>query len=248
MESTKRNALLVLAMLALSCSPLALACGNSCGYGSTPAPSGGGTPVAPVIGGIVGGVAPVVGGVVGGVAPVVGGVVGKVPPVVGGVVGEVPPVVGGVVGKVAPIVGGVAGGATPVVGGVVGEVTPVVGGVVGGIVGGGYSPPKRQGGRKACPPSPYTPTPTPTPSSSDNCPVDALKFGVCVDLLGNDVHIGDSHVQCCQLVKGVAGLSAAACLCTAIKAKVLDLSVYAPIALKLLVNCGCDVPPGYTCA
>jgi hypothetical protein len=100
------------------------------------------------------------------------------------------------------------------------------------------------GGRKACPPPP---TPTPTPSS-DTCPIDALKLGVCVDLLGNDVHIGDAHVQCCPLVKGVAGLSAAACLCTAIKAKVLDLSVYVPIALKLLVNCGCAVPPGYDCA
>jgi hypothetical protein len=110
------------------------------------------------------------------------------------------------------------------------------------ILGGGSSPKSP----KACPPPP-TPTPTPTPSSA-TCPIDALKLGACVDLLGNEVHVGDATVQCCPLVKGVAGLSAAACLCTAIKAKVLDLSVYVPIALKLLVNYGCAVPPGYDCA
>ncbi|KAK3141342.1 hypothetical protein QOZ80_4BG0332640 [Eleusine coracana subsp. coracana] len=260
MESTKLSALLVLAMLALS-SPLALAremafqpeC-NSCqtggGGGGSPSTGGGGSPSA--------------GGVT--LPPV------SLPPVLGGglplppVTGLVPPVVGGVapvVGGVAPVVGGVApviGGVAPVVGGVapvVGGVTPVVGGIVTPIIGGGggssSSPPKKShhGGRKACPPPPSPPTPTPTPTptpSSNTCPIDALKLGACVDLLGNDVHIGDAHVQCCPLVKGVAGLSAAACLCTAIKAKVLDLSVYVPIALKLLLNCGCAVPPGYDCA
>ena len=113
------------------------------------------------------------------------------------------------------------------------------------IIGG--SPPKTPGGRKACPPPPAPPTPTPPPSS-DKCPIDALKLGACVDVLGNEVHIGDANVKCCPLVKGVAGLSAAACLCTALKAKVLDLSVYVPIALEVLLNCGCAVPPGYKCA
>ena len=149
-------------------------------------------------------------------------------------------------------------GAVPAVGGVV---SPVVG-VVTPIIGGGSPSPKHKGGRKACPPSPPTPTPspptpaptppTPTPSptpSSDTCPIDALKLGVCLDILGNEVHIGDSKVKCCALVQGVAGLPAAACLCTALKVKVLDLSLYVPLARKLLVNdCGCAVPPGYTCA
>ncbi|GJN01553.1 hypothetical protein PR202_ga18827 [Eleusine coracana subsp. coracana] len=229
MESTnKLSALLVLAMLALSLSsPLALAremafqpeC-NSCQTGGgSPSTGGGGSPSA---GGVT---LPPVTRRRRGVAPVVGGVA----PVVGGVA----PVVGGV----APVIGGV----TPVVGGIV---TPIIGG--GG--GGSSSPPKKSphGGRKACPPPPSPPTPTPPPTPSSNtCPIDALKLGACVDLLGNDVHIGDANVQCCPLVKGVAGLSAAACLCTAIKAKVLDLSVYVPIALKLLLNCGCAVPPGY---
>ncbi|CAN6277126.1 unnamed protein product [Urochloa humidicola] len=117
------------------------------------------------------------------------------------------------------------------------------------IIGGG--PPTTPGGRKGkgCPPPP-TPTPvTPTPSpSSDKCPIDALKLGACVDVLGNEVHVGDANVKCCPLVKGVAGLSVAACLCTALKAKVLDLSVYVPIALEVLLNCGCAIPPGYKCA
>ncbi|KAK3143563.1 hypothetical protein QOZ80_4AG0301900 [Eleusine coracana subsp. coracana] len=267
MESTnKLSALLVLAMLALS-SPLALAremafqpeC-NSCQTGGgSPSTGGGGSPSA---GGVT--LPPVT------LPPILSKppislppVTGLVPPVLGGglplppVTGVVPPVVGGVapvVGGVAPVVGGVApvvGGVAPVIGGV----TPVVGGIVTPIIGGGgggsSSPPKKShhGGRKACPPPPSPPTPTPTPTPSSNtCPIDALKLGACVDLLGNDVHIGDANVQCCPLVKGVAGLSAAACLCTAIKAKVLDLSVYVPIALKLLLNCGCAVPPGYDCA
>ena len=112
---------------------------------------------------------------------------------------------------------------------------------------GGSPPTKTPGGRKACPPPPAPPTPTPPPSS-DKCPIDALKLGACVDVLGNEVHIGDANVKCCPLVKGVAGLSAAACLCTALKAKVLNLSVYVPIALEVLLNCGCAVPPGYKCA
>ncbi|VAH53300.1 unnamed protein product [Triticum turgidum subsp. durum] len=88
----------------------------------------------------------------------------------------------------------------------------------------------------------------PTPSS-DTCPIDTLKLGVCLDLLGNELHIGDASVKCCPLVQGIAGLTAAACLCTAIKAKVLNLALYVPLALQLLVNdCGCAVPPGYTCA
>uniref|UniRef100_A0A453D935 Hydrophobic seed protein domain-containing protein n=1 Tax=Aegilops tauschii subsp. strangulata TaxID=200361 RepID=A0A453D935_AEGTS len=63
------------------------------------------------------------------------------------------------------------------------------------------------------------------------------------------LHIGDASVKCCPLVQGIAGLTAAACLCTAIKAKVLNLALYVPLALQLLVNdCGCAVPPGYTCA
>jgi hypothetical protein len=202
MESTKLSALLVLAMLALSSPPLALAremavvqpqC-NSCETGTPSSGTPTGVTLPPVS-------------------------VPKLPsvPLPSVPLPSLPPVLG------APV-----------------TVPPVTG--LPPILGGGSSPKSP----KACPPPP-TPTPTPTPSSA-TCPIDALKLGACVDLLGNEVHVGDAIVQCCPLVKGVAGLSAAACLCTAIKAKVLDLSVYVPIALKLLVNCGCAVPPGYDCA
>ncbi|KAI5010205.1 hypothetical protein ZWY2020_012342 [Hordeum vulgare] len=224
---------------------------------------------APTAGGVVGKVTPAVGGMVpavGGVAGKVGGMVAPVVGTVGGVAGKVTPAVGGMApavgGMVAPVVGTVGGvaGKVPAAGGVV---SPVVG-IIGPIIGIGGSPaspsPKRHGGRKACPPSPPTPTPsppTPTPAptpptptpSSDTCPIDTLKLGVCLDLLGNELHIGDASVKCCPLVQGIAGLTAAACLCTAIKAKVLNLALYVPLALQLLVNdCGCAVPPGYTCA
>ena len=196
MESTKLSALLMLAMLALSSSPLALAwekaepeC-HSCESGSPPSTGG---PLPPIS-------IPSV------PLPPVSIPSLPLPPVT-----ELPPV------TLPPI--------------------PIIGG----------SPPKK-GHRKACPPPPSPPTPTPTPTpSSDTCPIDALKLGACVDVLGNEVHIGDANVKCCPLVKGIAGLSAAACLCTAIKAKVLDISVYVPIALEVLVNCGCAVPPGYKC-
>jgi hypothetical protein len=202
MESTKLSALLVLAMLALSSPPLALAremavvqpqC-NSCETGTPSSGTPTGVTLPPVS-------------------------VPKLPsvPLPSVPMPSLPPVLG------APV-----------------TVPPVTG--LPPILGGGSSPKSP----KACPPPP-TPTPTPTPSSA-TCPIDALKLGACVDLLGNEVHVGDAIVQCCPLVKGVAGLSAAACLCTAIKAKVLNLSVYVPIALKLLVNCGCAVPPGYDCA
>lgn len=233
MESTKVSALLLLAMLALSSSPVILAC-SSCGStGSSATPSTGVTlPTLPPAG--LGAVAPVVGSI----APVVGS---TVPPVLG----SVPPVLGG---SLPPVLGG-SGSGSPITL----PKLPIIGGS-----GSPASPKVRHGGRKACPPSPPTPTPsppTPTPSpptptpSYDTCPIDGLKLGVCLDILGNEVHIGDASVKCCPLVQGVAGLTVAACLCTAIKAKVLDISLYVPLALKVLVNdCGCAIPPGYTCA
>nr|CAD1825831.1 unnamed protein product [Ananas comosus var. bracteatus] len=74
-----------------------------------------------------------------------------------------------------------------------------------------------------------------------------LKFGVCIDCLGNEIHLGDPAVQCCPLISGLAGVAAAACLCTTIKAKLLDINVYLPLVFKLLITCGYSIPPGYTC-
>merc|ERR1711915_440762 len=85
---------------------------------------------------------------------------------------------------------------------------------------------------------------------SSSCPLDALKLGACVDLLGGLVHlgIGDPVVnQCCPLIQGVAELEAALCLCTTIRLKLLNVNVILPLALDLFVQCGLTPPPGFTC-
>eukprot|EP01018_Ginkgo_biloba_P016374 Gb_09669 [translate_table: standard] len=107
-----------------------------------------------------------------------------------------------------------------------------------------------------CPPKTHPPNTRPpsgpgTPSGGGkSCPIDALKLGACVDLLGGLVHvgIGDPVVnQCCPVVQGVLGLEAALCLCTTIRAKVLNLNIYLPLALELLVSCGVKPPAGFKC-
>ncbi|MBA0719213.1 hypothetical protein Golax_006913 [Gossypium laxum] len=85
----------------------------------------------------------------------------------------------------------------------------------------------------------------------DTCPIDTLKLGACVDLLGGLVHIGLGDPvlnQCCPVLSGLAELEAAVCLCTTLKLKVLNLKIYVPLALQLLVTCGKTPPPGYTCS
>ncbi|CAI9285750.1 unnamed protein product [Lactuca saligna] len=60
-----------------------------------------------------------------------------------------------------------------------------------------------------CPPPPFVPAPAAT------CPIDALKLGACVDLLGGLIHIGlgDPVVnQCCPILAGLVELEAAVCL------------------------------------
>ncbi|KAL9242900.1 hypothetical protein vseg_016857 [Gypsophila vaccaria] len=104
-------------------------------------------------------------------------------------------------------------------------------------------------------PTPQVPTPyTPTPSggSTGNCPPDALKLGVCANVLnllklkvGNPPNGG----ECCSLVQGLIDAQAAVCLCTNIKLGVLGLSLNIPVDLSLLVNyCGCTLPTGFKCA
>ncbi|KAI3719211.1 hypothetical protein L6452_20106 [Arctium lappa] len=91
-----------------------------------------------------------------------------------------------------------------------------------------------------------------TPSASTKCPKDTLKFGVCGDWLGlvHEVIGAQPDSECCTLIKGLADLEAALCLCTAIKANVLGLlKVKVPIALSLVLNsCGKKVPQGFKCA
>ncbi|KAL3532295.1 hypothetical protein ACH5RR_005816 [Cinchona calisaya] len=91
----------------------------------------------------------------------------------------------------------------------------------------------------------------PCPPPPAKCPIDTLKLGACVDLLGGLVHIGlgDPVVnECCPIISGLVDIEAAVCLCTTLKLKVLNLQIFVPIALELLVTCGKTPPPGYTCS
>lgn len=103
------------------------------------------------------------------------------------------------------------------------------------------------------PPSARKPCPcsyTPPPPAAATCPIDTLKLGACVDLLGGLVHIGlgDPVVnQCCPVLQGLVELEAAVCLCTTLKLKLLNLNIYLPLALQLLVTCGKTPPAGFTC-
>ncbi|KAJ6960998.1 hypothetical protein NC652_000007 [Populus alba x Populus x berolinensis] len=94
------------------------------------------------------------------------------------------------------------------------------------------------------------PNPTPNPSSG-KCPKDALKLGVCADLLGSllNVTIGSPPVKpCCSVIQGLLDLEAAVCLCTAIKANILGINLNIPLSLSLLVNvCGKKVPKDFQC-
>ncbi|KAK4260419.1 hypothetical protein QN277_003536 [Acacia crassicarpa] len=97
------------------------------------------------------------------------------------------------------------------------------------------------------------PNPNPSPSGgSGTCPRDALKFGVCANVLNGllNVTLGQPPVTpCCTLIQGLADLEAAVCLCTALKANILGINLNLPISLSLLVNvCSRNVPRGFQCA
>ncbi|KAK1274527.1 hypothetical protein QJS04_geneDACA012400 [Acorus gramineus] len=98
-------------------------------------------------------------------------------------------------------------------------------------------------------PVPVNPVPV-VPKHYPSCPRDALKLGVCADLLGL-VHVAlgsQSNSQCCSLIAGLADLDAAACFCTAIRANVLGVNLNIDVSLSLLLNaCGCSNPEGYKC-
>ncbi|CBI34143.3 unnamed protein product, partial [Vitis vinifera] len=105
------------------------------------------------------------------------------------------------------------------------------------------------------PPPPPTPCPPPPPPKGrpppqQTCPIDTLKLGACVDLLGGLVHIGigsSAKDTCCPVLQGLVDLDAAVCLCTAIKVKLLNVNIIIPIALQVLVGCGKTPPSGFQC-
>ncbi|KAK1438737.1 hypothetical protein QVD17_04547 [Tagetes erecta] len=97
-----------------------------------------------------------------------------------------------------------------------------------------------------------TPKPNPGPSPTGACPRDALKLGVCANVLGSllNLVVGDPPVKpCCSLLEGLVDLEAAVCLCTAIKANVLGINLNVPVSLSLLLNvCSKNVPKDFVCA
>ncbi|KAG9452372.1 hypothetical protein H6P81_005276 [Aristolochia fimbriata] len=117
----------------------------------------------------------------------------------------------------------------------------------------GSKPPRSPGSGSPGSNPPRTPgsnTPSPTPGSRGRCPRDALKLGVCANLLGlvNVVIGSPPTLPCCSLLQGLVDLEAAVCLCTAIRANVLGINLNIPVSLSLLLNnCGRTVPTGFEC-
>ncbi|KAF3448284.1 hypothetical protein FNV43_RR08997 [Rhamnella rubrinervis] len=101
------------------------------------------------------------------------------------------------------------------------------------------------------PPPVPVPMPSPAPSAITTCPIDALKFGVCANLLSGllNITLGLPPKQpCCSLIQGVADLEAALCLCTAIRANILGINLNATLSVSVLLNeCGNGVPRGFQC-
>ncbi|XP_042439418.1 14 kDa proline-rich protein DC2.15-like [Zingiber officinale] len=104
-------------------------------------------------------------------------------------------------------------------------------------------------------PSPSPPKKPPTPPSPSNgggkCPIDALKLGVCADVLSAllNVTLGKPPKEpCCPLLSGLLDLEAALCLCTALDLNLLGSHLNVPLDLSLLLNyCGKRVPKGFQC-
>jgi Hydrophobic seed protein len=99
------------------------------------------------------------------------------------------------------------------------------------------------------PPAPKPKPPSPKPSGT-TCPVDALKLGVCANVLDLiKAKVGKPPVvPCCSLLEGLVDLEAAVCLCTAIKANVLGIKLNLPVDLSLVLNyCNKSCPSGFTC-
>ncbi|XP_021738135.1 14 kDa proline-rich protein DC2.15-like [Chenopodium quinoa] len=101
-------------------------------------------------------------------------------------------------------------------------------------------------------PYPNNPVPGGGSSRGGHCPRDALKLGICANVLNGPVSavIGTPPTHpCCSVIAGLLDLEAAICLCTAIKANILGINLNIPIALNLLINvCGKKTPTDFQCA
>ncbi|URE31921.1 AAI [Musa troglodytarum] len=220
MDSSKLSALLLIFMLAISSSPLSLACGYC--PPSTPKTPKGPVTVPPIIVNPPITVPPII------VKPPV-----TVPPIIVKPPITVPPIIVKPPITVPPIIVNPPITVPPIIGKPPITVPPIT---VPPVIGGGKPPGT---GTSGCPPP---------PAPAKKCPVDAVKFGACLDILGSPVHIGDPAVTCCPIVEGLEGLEAALCVCTTIKVMFMGMDFLFPLAIQLLVTgCGKSIPPGYTC-
>ncbi|RYR29406.1 hypothetical protein Ahy_B01g053774 isoform I [Arachis hypogaea] len=84
------------------------------------------------------------------------------------------------------------------------------------------------------------------------CPRDALKLGICANVLSGllNITLGQPPVTpCCSLLSGLVDLEAAICLCTALRGNILGININLPISLSLLLNvCSRQVPRGFQCS
>ncbi|WJX94663.1 hypothetical protein P8452_76060 [Trifolium repens] len=89
-------------------------------------------------------------------------------------------------------------------------------------------------------------------SGTTTCPRDALKLGVCANVLSGllNVTLGQPPVTpCCSLLNGLVDLEAAVCLCTALRANILGINLNLPISLSLLLNvCSRQAPRDFQCS
>ncbi|CAI9755356.1 unnamed protein product [Fraxinus pennsylvanica] len=91
----------------------------------------------------------------------------------------------------------------------------------------------------ACDTCNSSPKPKPKPennSGDDTCCPDIQELGLCTDMLRRlfGVIIGTPVAPCCILVRGLADLEAAICLCDTVN--ILGLSLHVPLPLWLLLN------------
>ncbi|RYR29411.1 hypothetical protein Ahy_B01g053774 isoform F [Arachis hypogaea] len=106
-----------------------------------------------------------------------------------------------------------------------------------------------------CPNPKPKPNPNPNPNNPNNnmtCPRDALKLGICANVLSGllNITLGQPPVTpCCSLLSGLVDLEAAICLCTALRGNILGININLPISLSLLLNvCSRQVPRGFQCS
>ncbi|CAL9147362.1 unnamed protein product [Musa hybrid cultivar] len=220
MDSSNLSAILLIFMLVISSSPLSLACGYC--PPSTPKTPKGPITVPPIIVNPPITVPPIV------VRPPI-----TVPPIIVKPPITVPPIIVRPPITVPPIIVKPPITLPPIIVKPPITVPPIT---VPPVIGGGKPPGT---GTSGCPPP---------PAPAKQCPVEAVKFGACLYILGSPVHIGDPAVTCCPIVEGLEGLEAALCVCTTIKGMFMGMDFLFPLAIQLLVTgCGKSIPPGYTC-